>query len=365
MRKCIRSPATCCRRCVMRCWLEARQLFCVLSWAHVRDFLAQLSRDRATQGYTPSETATFVFSLKRPLFARVSRELQNDSNALAAEIWYATELLDILGLFTTETFQKSREEVVERQQQELLELSTPVVELWQGILALPLIGTLVSSRTQIVMRLPCTLGPVCSGASALRSRRPPGRAIDRSMKDLLDASQRQTFGFVVAAARRMSALIADVLSYSRVGRESTEFGAVRLQDVVNWALRNLGESLNEAKADIQTGQLPVVWGDWSQLTQLIQNLVGNAIKYRNPNIAQKISIDAELRSEGEWVITVTDNGIGIDPGYHDQIFGIFKRLHGTDIPGTGIGLALCRRIVETHVDASGWNRRWGRARVSG
>ena len=103
------------------------------------------------QGSTPSETATFVFSLKQPLFARLRRELGRDAEALADEIWRATQLLDKLGLYTTEVYQKSREEVIHRQQQEMLELSTPVVKLWDGILALPLIGTLDSARTQVVM----------------------------------------------------------------------------------------------------------------------------------------------------------------------------------------------------------------------
>lgn len=121
------------------------------AWAEVRSFLDNLSRSRALQGFTPSETATFIFSLKRPLFMLQGEEFKNDPGALLRENWAATELLDKLGLYTTESFQKAREEVVARQQEELLELSTPVVKLWDGILALPLIGTLDSARTQIVM----------------------------------------------------------------------------------------------------------------------------------------------------------------------------------------------------------------------
>ena len=110
-----------------------------------------LSASRARQGFTPTETATFVFSLKQPLFAVLREAYKQDAEGLAREMWVATTLLDKLGLFTAETFQKSREEVIMRQQQELLELSTPVVRLWDGILALPLIGTLDSARTQVVM----------------------------------------------------------------------------------------------------------------------------------------------------------------------------------------------------------------------
>jgi rsbT co-antagonist protein RsbR len=120
-------------------------------WKEVRDRLAGMSRSRAHQGFSPSETATFVFSLKEPLFARLREEHSSDPAALAEALWTATVLLDKLGLYTTEIYQKGRDEIIARQQRELLELSTPVVQLWQGILALPLIGTLDSERTQVVM----------------------------------------------------------------------------------------------------------------------------------------------------------------------------------------------------------------------
>jgi rsbT co-antagonist protein RsbR len=120
-------------------------------WSSVRDFLAGVSRSRALKGFSPSETATFVLSLKQPIFVRLRKQLESDAAALAESLWAATVILDKLALYTTEVFQKSREEVISRQQQELLELSTPVVELWTGILALPLIGTLDSARTQVVM----------------------------------------------------------------------------------------------------------------------------------------------------------------------------------------------------------------------
>ncbi len=120
-------------------------------WQALKDALGEISRSRGTQGYTPSETATFVFSLKKPLFARMRRELGNDAEAIADETWTATEILDRLGLYTTEIYQTSRDAVIARQQEEMLELSTPVVKLWDGIVALPLIGTLDSSRTQVVM----------------------------------------------------------------------------------------------------------------------------------------------------------------------------------------------------------------------
>jgi rsbT co-antagonist protein RsbR len=120
-------------------------------WAKVRELLASISSSRARLGFTASETATFIFSLKQPLFSHLRQELAQEPAALTDETWAANTLLDKLGLFATEVYQKNREEVIARQQQELLELSTPVVRLWEGILALPLIGTLDSARTQVVM----------------------------------------------------------------------------------------------------------------------------------------------------------------------------------------------------------------------
>ncbi len=120
-------------------------------WDGTKRFLGEISRSRGLQGFTPSETAIFVFSLKRPLFSIIRREFEANPSALANETWVATELLDQLGLLTTEMYQKTRDEIILRQQEEMLELSTPVVKLWEGILALPMIGTLDSSRTQIVM----------------------------------------------------------------------------------------------------------------------------------------------------------------------------------------------------------------------
>jgi rsbT co-antagonist protein RsbR len=120
-------------------------------WTDAREYLSDLSRSRAVQGFKPSETAAFIFSLRQPLFDLLRKSLAGDAQALADEMWRASVILDQLGLFTTEMFQHTREEIIARQQQELLELSTPVVRLWDRILALPLVGTLDSSRTQVVM----------------------------------------------------------------------------------------------------------------------------------------------------------------------------------------------------------------------
>ena len=121
-------------------------------WKRLLDLLGELSRHRAAEGFSPTDTANFIFSFKRALFTRLQAEFKEDTATLVKGVFEATELLDQLGLYTTEVHQKSREDVIGRQQQEMLELSTPVVELWQGILALPLIGTLDSQRTQVVMQ---------------------------------------------------------------------------------------------------------------------------------------------------------------------------------------------------------------------
>jgi rsbT co-antagonist protein RsbR len=121
------------------------------AWQSMREELAELSAKRAQRGFTPAETATFVFSAKKPLFTLVRDHMTGDAKDLVTALWSTTELIDSLGLYTIEIYLKTREELIRRQQEEMLELSTPVVKLWDGILALPVIGTLDSARTQIVM----------------------------------------------------------------------------------------------------------------------------------------------------------------------------------------------------------------------
>ena len=166
------------------------------SWSRVREMLTDFSAMRATQGYSPTETATFVFSLKKPLFARLRKEHASDPQALVEQMWNATTMLDDLGLFTTEMFQKSREEVIIRQQRELMELSTPVVELWEGVLALPLIGTLDSGRTQVVMEN--LLEKIVQSGAALA-------IIDITGVPTVDTLVAQHLMKTVAAARLMGA----------------------------------------------------------------------------------------------------------------------------------------------------------------
>jgi rsbT co-antagonist protein RsbR len=165
-------------------------------WEEVRLMLGELSQFRAKQGSTPSETATFIFSFKEPLFARLRTEYAGEPQALAECTWQVSTLLDKLGLYTIEVYQKSRDQIIVRQQQELLELSTPVVKLWQNILALPLIGTLDSNRTQIVME--SLLEKIIETGAAIA-------IIDITGVPMVDTLVAQHLLKTVAAARLMGA----------------------------------------------------------------------------------------------------------------------------------------------------------------
>lgn len=121
-------------------------------WSSVRLLLDQITQLRVNQGFTPTEVATFVFSFKEPLFKKLQKAFGTNVEELSRETWNANTLIDSLGLYTTEVYQKTRNEVILRQQEEMMELSTPVVQLWDGVLALPIIGTLDSARTQVVMQ---------------------------------------------------------------------------------------------------------------------------------------------------------------------------------------------------------------------
>jgi signal transduction histidine kinase len=154
---------------------------------------------------------------------------------------------------------------------------------------------------------------------------------------------------IVNGAKRMKSLVTDLLGYSRVSQDQQRaFDLLDFQKVVDDALANLQGSIQEAGAEVSVGPMPAVLGDRAQLIQLMQNLIGNAIKYRSQRSPQ---IQISARKDGDaWQFSVTDNGIGIAPEHHQQIFEIFKRLHGRDkYPGTGIGLAVCKKIVQRHL----------------
>ncbi|MQY04888.1 sensor histidine kinase [Actinomadura macrotermitis] len=173
--------------------------------------------------------------------------------------------------------------------------------------------------------------------------------IERRYGDQLDERGRQYIQFAVDGAKRMQSLINDLLSFSRVGRMTSPEPAVDLGAVAERAVDNLSALREETGAEVTVGDLPTLPGDRTQLGQLFQNLVGNAIKFRRPGVPPEVRVTAELRDDGMWEFACADNGIGIEPRYADRIFLIFQRLHPREeYTGTGIGLALCKKIVEYH-----------------
>jgi light-regulated signal transduction histidine kinase (bacteriophytochrome) len=175
--------------------------------------------------------------------------------------------------------------------------------------------------------------------------------LERQYRDQLDDRAKEYIDFAVDGAKRMQALIADLLQLSRVGRTTDEFVPVRLDAVLDRALDHLSDKLEAAGARVERcTELPTVDGDPALLTSLMENLVSNAVKYRREDVPPVVRISAERDdADQRWTVTVADNGIGIDPQYAERIFAIFQRLHLRDsYGGTGIGLALCRKIVEFH-----------------
>lgn len=152
-------------------------------------------------------------------------------------------------------------------------------------------------------------------------------------------------GFVLEGAGRMHSMISSLLAYSRINPVPRRT-VMKLAVVAQWAVANLGAEIRESGAKITVGDLPEVAIDESQFVQLFQNLLSNALKFRGEE-PPRIEISAEEQENG-YVISIRDNGPGIPPKYHTQVFDVFKRLHGKSIPGNGIGLALCRRIVHGH-----------------
>jgi signal transduction histidine kinase len=172
--------------------------------------------------------------------------------------------------------------------------------------------------------------------------------LERRYGDVLDERGRQYVEFAVDAAKRMQVLINDLLTFSRLGRVNDRTQPVDLADALAQALANLSTRLEENDAEVEHDPLPTVLGDPTLLTMLLQNLVGNAVKFRAEDRPPRIRLTAE-RAAQEWRLSVQDNGIGVDPQFADKIFVIFQRLHGRDeYGGTGIGLALAKKIVEYH-----------------
>lgn len=171
--------------------------------------------------------------------------------------------------------------------------------------------------------------------------------LERRYQGQLDEEAHQFIAYAVNAAERMQKLVQDLLAYARVGSRGKAFERVDCVVAFDEAVANLDTAIRESGAAVTRGSLPTVWGDGTQLVQLFQNLLGNALKFRAAQ-APQVHVEAE-RKETEWRFAVRDNGIGIDPRFVDRLFVLFQRLHNqSEYPGTGIGLAICKKIIERH-----------------
>jgi PAS domain S-box-containing protein len=171
--------------------------------------------------------------------------------------------------------------------------------------------------------------------------------LERRHSQHLSPDAHEFIGYAVDGARRMQALINDLLDYSRVGTRGKAFGPVDCDKVVRNALRNLQVAVEEVGAEVTVETLPTIQGDVSQIGRLFQNLIGNALKFHGAD-APVVRVGVEERNDS-WLFSVRDNGIGIAPEHQERIFAVFQRLHSrTEYPGTGIGLAICKKIVERH-----------------
>ena len=169
--------------------------------------------------------------------------------------------------------------------------------------------------------------------------------LEEEYGDAIDGDGKTYINFIVDGAKRMQTLIRDLLTFSRVKSQCQPLQESSSDEAFRMALMNLQQAIEDSNAQVTSDPLPTVWADPSQLVQLFQNLVGNAIKY-NQSDRPAVHIAIAERQQC-YVVSVEDNGIGVAPEYHDRIFGIFKRLHGKDdYQGTGIGLAICKRILE-------------------
>ena len=170
----------------------------------------------------------------------------------------------------------------------------------------------------------------------------------RRYQGKLDEDADEFIGYAVDGAQRMQRLIQDLLAYSRVGTRGTPVAPVDLAALVDQVVGDLGAAIAESGASVTHGPLPTVVGDPTQLRQLVQNLLGNALKYRRPGVAPVVRVDAAPEG-ATWHVTVRDNGIGIAPADAERVFGLFQRLHTqAAYAGTGLGLAVCQKIVERH-----------------
>ena len=172
--------------------------------------------------------------------------------------------------------------------------------------------------------------------------------LEKRHGDDLNGDAREFLGFAVGGAKRLRTLVQDLLAYSRVENRATDFEHVAGEPLLETILGDFSTAIEEARARVSYDTLPMLYGDRSQLAQVFSNLIGNALKYRHPERLPEVHLGVEDQGP-YWIVTVTDNGIGIEPEYYQRIFLIFQRLHTQEhYDGTGIGLAICKKIVERH-----------------
>ena len=172
--------------------------------------------------------------------------------------------------------------------------------------------------------------------------------LERRYKGQLDEKADKYIQYAVEGSRRMQALIGGLLEYSRAGQTEVPHAPFALDSALDLALANLRGSIDESHAEVKRGELPSAIGDCAQVAQVLQNLVGNSVKFRRAGVTPTVRIHAEQRGN-DVVVSVSDNGVGIEAEYHDRIFMIFQRLHTqNEYPGTGIGLAICKKVIERH-----------------
>jgi|GEM_PF-1645024 len=282
--------------------------------------------------YFRDEGITIVEGLVVPLRA-LGRDIgtlwvmhHEDSRQFDAE---DVRILESLANFTTAALelQRARERAEsERRQREQL-----VRELRRSNEELAHFSSVASHDLQAPLRAVCVFTEL----------------LQRRLKDRLDEKSSEFMAQITNGARQMEQLIRALLRYAQVGAEAVRLGTVDLKKAVQATLETLHSTVEEAGAEVTCGELPPVTADPMQVFQLLQNLVGNAIKYRRAGVAPRVHIDATANRE-EWRVSVSDNGEGIAESEQERIFAPLKRLHGSDISGSGIGLAICKKIVERH-----------------
>ena len=303
-----------------------------------------VGKTSADLGYHPDDVEAFartdqVVVSEQQILVGPNRFTRPDGSVGWFETTKAPLVLDdstvhVLGISRDITEQRRSEDALEAREQELLERRRELEEL-----------TYVSSHDL---------------QEPLRKIRLFGERVLDRCGDQMDPKGRDYLGRMMDAAARMHRLIEDLLLFSRVSRGvDVRFGAVSPGEVLRAVVRDLEVQIEEAGAELDIGPLPVLEADRSQLHRLFLNLVGNALKYRRPDVRQRITIRGEIVVHGRevWQATVADRGIGFDDSFRERIFGMFQRLHGrTEYGGSGIGLAVCRKVVELHggtIEASG------------